>query len=76
MFLVELEATQKDNLYGGACYSHWCHSFFIADQQGDQSSSGEGPSPVRSGEEGGLAEGKGASTSEGECDSHCYSISS
>lgn len=42
--------------------------FLIAEQQGDQSSSGEGPSPIRSGEEGGSTEGKGAQSAEGECD--------
>lgn len=39
----------------------------LQETQGDQSSTGEGPSSVRSGEEGGSAEGRGPSSAEGEC---------
>jgi len=50
--------------------------FLIAEQQGDQSSSGEGPSPIRSGEEGGSTGGKGDQSAEGECDGVVEEIAS
>lgn len=49
-------------------YSATTHSVAeVQETQGDQSSTGEGPSSVRSGEEGGSAEGRGPSSAEGEC---------